>query len=371
LNPSLSSYELVQFRRDRLTVGLAFLLPLAMLFICGFAIRLETKNIGLAVTDYSQTPLSHAYVDRLFASKLFAPVADRISAPSLGGKSVDALDRGEARAKIVIPPDFADRVTAGKSAAVQAIVDGSDVANARIIKSSIRAINRFFLASEGLQLGVQAITNDVRIWFNPGRKEALYIVPGTFAIVLAIYPPLLATIAMVREKEQGTILQTYASSLTAAEMLLGKSLAYLVIGIAEALLIIGIGAIVWNLTFVGDPVPFLLGTPLFLFTSIQLGILIGVWTETQSAAVQGVATIKFMTAVLLSGFIFPLTNIPFPLSWVSYIVPARYYLLLTRDAFVRGTGWSGVWYTLPVLLLLGMMEFYIAWRSLRRMQLSN
>jgi ABC-2 type transport system permease protein len=380
--------ELVQFKRDRLTVALAFLLPLAVLFIYGFAIRLEIKNIDLAVVDYDNSPLSRSYIERLFATNQFQPapwVGESLEFSFLNSQlnnsnlkiqnsklnNFDSVDQGIAKAAVIIPPDFANRIEAGKSTDVQIIVDGTDVANARVIQNSIRATNQFFLKSSGLQPGAKLISADTRIWFNPGRKEAYYIVPGTFAIVLAIYPPLLAAIATVREKEQGTIIQTYASSLTAVELLLGKSLAYLIIGIAEAIFIITIGCLIWGLNFVGDPTPLLVGTPLFIFTSIQLGILIGVKTKTQSAAVQGVATIKFMTALLLSGFIFPLTNIPFLLSLISYIVPARYYLNLTRDAFVRGTGWAGVWYNLPILLLLGLAEFYLAWREIRRMQLAD
>jgi ABC-2 type transport system permease protein len=371
--------ELVQFKRDKLTVALAFILPLAVLLIYGFAIRLEIKNIALAVIDYDNSPLSHSYIERLFATNQFKPapwigklpISESTTKIAMIKHNIDSIDKGIARAAVIIPPDFTDNIKAEKPTDIQVIVDGTDVANARVIKNSVLATNQFFLTSNSIQSGVKLISSDTRIWFNPGRKEAFYIVPGTFAIVLAIYPPLLAAIATVKEKEQGTILQTYASSLTAIELLLGKSLAYSVIGIFEAVFIIAIGCFIWGLGFAGDPTPLIIGTPIFLFTSIQLGILIGVKTKTQSAAVQGVATVKFMTAMLLSGFIFPLTNIPFPLSLISYFVPARYYLNLTRDAFVRGTGWFGVWYNIPILLLLGIAEFLLAWQTIRRMQLQD
>ncbi len=371
--------ELVQFKRDKLTVALAFFLPLAVLLIYGFAIRLEIKNIGLAIVDYDNSPLSRSYIERLFATNQFKPapwignlpVSELATKPTTKKQNIDSIDRGIARAVVIIPPEFSDQIKGNKSTNIQVIVDGTDVANARVIKNSISATNQFFLQSSGIQTGITLISSDTRIWFNPGRKEAFYIVPGTFAIVLAIYPPLLAAIATVKEKEQGTILQTYASSLTATELLLGKSLAYSIIGIFEAIFIITIGCLVWGLGFAGDPTPLIVGTPIFLFTSIQLGVLIGVKTKTQSAAVQGVATVKFMTAMLLSGFIFPLTNIPFPLSVISYFVPARYYLNLTRDAFVRGTGWFGVWYNIPILLLLGIVEFFFAWQTIRQMQLQD
>ncbi|BAU05757.1 ABC transporter permease [Fischerella sp. NIES-3754] len=371
--------ELVQFRRDRLTVALAFFLPLITLLIYGFAIRLEIKNIPLTVRDLDNTPQSRSYIERIFATNQFVAVpwatVEPLCAPFLRDSGhpnrLDPVDRGSARAAVIIPPGFANDVKAGRTGQLQVIIDGTDVANARVIKNSLLATNRFFLETQGLLPQQTGIVPHTRLWFNPGRRESLYIVPGAFAIVLAIYPPLLAAIAMSREQEQGNILQVYASSLTATELLLGKSLAYLLVGIAEAVFIMTIGAIIWGLRFAGDPTPLLVGTPIFIFSSIQLGILIGTRTQTQSAAVQGVATVKFMTALLLSGFIFPLSNIPFPLSLISYVVPARYYLELVRDGFVRGTGWAGIWFVPVVLLLLAGVEFAITWWGIRQMQLSD
>ncbi|MEA5503076.1 ABC transporter permease [Halotia wernerae UHCC 0503] len=369
--------ELAQFRRDRLTLALAFLLPLMSLIIFGFVIRLESKNIPLFVQDFDISPLSRAYTERLFATNQFEPI-NNFSFPILNSNKnsqlqspQDVIDKGLAKAAVVIPPDFSSRIKSGLPSTVQILVDGTDVNNARIIKNSIQATTRFFLRSSGLQSSNDQVIAHIRLWFNPGRKESLYIVPGVFAVILWIFPSLITAIAMVREKEKGTILQVYASSLSAEELLLGKALAYLIIAISQALLIMAMSLIIWQLTLVGDPTPLIIGTLIFLIDSIMFGLLIGVRAANQNSAVQAVALLGFLTALLLSGFIYPISNIPFPLSLFSAIVPARYYINITRDAYVRGTGWPGIWLSILMLSLLGFLLFNAARRVLKRMQLSD
>ncbi|MEA5571123.1 ABC transporter permease [Calothrix sp. UHCC 0171] len=361
--------ELKQFRRDKLTVALAFALPLITLLLFGFAIRLETKNIPLAIQDFEGSSSSRAYIERLFATNQFQPVKlsnrDSLANPN------KIIDSGLAKAVVIIPPEFSDRIHRSQQSPIQVLVDGTDGNNARVIKNSIRATTRFFLQNQGLLSLNNLIIPRIRLWFNPGRKESLYIVPGVFAVNLWIFLSLLSAIAMVREKEQGTILQIYSTSLSARELLLGKGLAYLIIGLIQAIFLIIPGIIIFQLWFAGNPIPLLVTTPIYLSASVLFGLFMGCRTNTQSAAVQGVATTGFLTAYLLSGFIYPVDNIPFPLSLVSYIVPARYYILITRDAFVRGTGWGGIWHVPLILIGFCLLLFIGCDRILWRMQFSD
>lgn len=366
--------ELAQFKRDRLTLALAFMLPLMTLIIFGFAIRLEAKDIPIVIQDLNISFLSRAYTEKLFATNKF--VAVNSSASTMRNPEA-AIDRGIAKAVIIIPPDFDSQIKAGKSSQVQVLVDATDTNNARVIKNIIQATTRSFLGDKGIQPvnnpdnRVDKIVARVRIWFNPGRKESLYIVPGVYAVILWIYPSLLTAIAMVREKEQGTILQVYASSLSATELLLGKGLAYLAIALSEAILIMILGSIIWGLQLAEEPSTLILGTLIFTADAVAFGLLIGVRSSNQNAAVQGIALVGFLTALLLSGFIYPLSNIPFPLSLVSNIVPARYYIEITRDAYVRGTGWAGVWGSIAMLIIIGLVLFNVARMGLSKMQLSD
>lgn len=371
--------ELAQFQRDRLTLALAFLLPFMTLIVLGFAIRVEVKNIPLLVQDFDNSRLSRAYTECLFATNQFKPI-NNFRLPLLDSKSnqyseisnpQSAIARGIAQAAVVIPPDFSRRIKSGLTSTVQVLVDGTDVNNARIIKNSIQATTKSFLHNSGLQQSADKIIAHVRLWFNPGRKESLSIIPGLYALILWIFPAVLTSVAMVREKEQGTILQVYASSLSATEILLGKGLAYLLIGIIQALLVMGTGSLIWQLSFAGEPTPLLISTPIFLGDSVMFGLLVGVRNENQNSAIQAVTLVGFLTAFLLSGLIYPLSNIPFPLSLVSKIVPARYYIEITRDAYVRGTGWSGMFLSLVVLFILGLLLFNAARFGLKRMQVSD
>ncbi|GAB4533726.1 MAG: ABC transporter permease [Pleurocapsa sp.] len=357
--------ELNQFRRDRLTVALALILPLGILLIYGYAIRLETKNIPLSVRDFDNSYLSRSYVERLYATNQFIP------APIVNSSPTTAIDRGIAKAVVVIPPDFSRKIKSNKSVDVQVLVDGTDVNNARVIQNSIRATTNFFLQTNNLQSGTPKVTAKTRLWFNPGRKESLYIVPGIYGVILWVFPSMLTAIAMVREKEQGTIIQVYASDLSAVEWLLGKGLAYMIVALAEALVVMGVGIILFSLRLQVEPIPLIVGILTFLAASVSFGLLVGTRASNQTAAVQGTAIAGFLTAFLLSGFIYRIENIPFPLSLISGIIPARYYILVTRDAFVRGTGWAGVWYVPLIVGLIGFLIFMAATKNLKRMQLPD
>jgi len=356
--------ELAQFKRDRVTVALAFLLPLGVMLIYGFAIRLEAQNLPLSIYDYDNSPLSRSYAARLFATNQFVPVAR-------GDSPTATLDSGSAIASVVIPPDFSRQIKAKKSVDVQVLVDGTDVNNARIVENSIRATTNFFLQSRQLQSSQPTVQADVRLWFNPGGEESLYIVPGAFALVLWIFPSMLSAISIVREKELGTILQVYASNLTAWEWLLGKVFAYVSVAIGETLIVMGVAALVFGLRFATEPTPLIAGTLVYLFTSVCFGVFVGSRSSNQNAAVQGTAIAGFISAFLLSGFIYRTENFPAILSLLSRIIPARYYLLITRDAFVRGTGWPGVWHAPLIIGAIALLLFFASSKVMSKMRLKD
>ena len=356
--------ELAQFSRDRLTVALALILPLGMLLIFGYAIRLETKNIPLSVQDLDNSPLSRSYIERLFATNQFIPT------PLAGTSPLSSLDLGTAKATVVIPPTFSQDVIEGGST-VQVLVDGTDVNNARVIQNSIRGVTNFFIQSLPNTILPPSIMARVRIWFNPGRQESLYIVPGIWGVVLWVFPSMLSAIALVREKEQGTAIQVYASDLNSTEWLLGKGLAYWLVAIAQATIVMLVSAILFDLRLRASLILLLLGTGIYLAAAVSFGLFIGARAGNQNGAVQGTAVAGFLTSFLLSGFIYRLENIPFPLSLISKIVPARYYILLTRDAFVRGSGWSSVWYVPLIVGAIGLLLFRAATKIMQKMQLSE
>jgi len=357
--------ELVQFQRDRFSLALIFLLPLMTLLIYGLAVRLQAKDIPLVVQDLDNSYLSRTYTAQLFATNFFQPISWSSSKPVS-----DALELDMARVAIVIPPDFSRNIKSLKPSTVQVLVDGTDVNNARIVKSTIKATTNFFLQSLGLQ-PTNNLTTEVVIWFNPGQKESLFFVPGVYGFVLWVYPSVVAAISIVQEKELGTIIPIYASSLSATEFLLGKTLAYLLVGLSEALFIMILGALIFQLSFAGNPIFLLIGTIIFISTSVLFGLFVGVYAKNQIAAIQNTGITGFLASLLLSGYIYPLKNVPFPLSLLSYIVPTRYYIELSRDVFVRGARGAEVEFGLVIVASIGFLLFKVSHQKLRRMQLPD
>jgi ABC-2 type transport system permease protein len=178
-------------------------------------------------------------------------------------------------------------------------------------------------------------------------------------------------LATAKEREQGTILQVYASSLTGSEYLLGKAAAYWLVGIAEVFLVNLEAWVFFGLWFAGDPTPLAIGSVFYIACGVFWGIFLGSNTKSQSAVIQAVTFSAFLLSLLMSGFIYPVANIPIGLRWLTNFVPARSYILLTRDAFARGVGWPLVWGPILTLALLASFFFFLAWRKLRSMQLET
>lgn len=359
--------ELTQVLRDRLTLVLALVLPLALLALNGTAISLSVTDLPVVVQDLDNTPQSHRYIDAYRSSLTF-----RLVELQTDEQPEQALLENRARAAVIIPEGFARDLERGRTTETQILIDASDANTANIMRGASGAVTQTFAA--GLQPAKNAglpVKAEVRLWFNPGRESKRNIAPSMFAVGLALFPPLLAALAMSREGEQKTILQVYVSSITAYEYLLGKILAYFLIALAEWFLTLLLVFTLFGLRFEGDPSAFLISTVLYLFCNVSFGMMIGAAIPDQAAAIQAVQLVGFLLSYLLSGAIFPVSNIPVGLRWVSYIIPARYYIEVVRDALVRGAGWSAVWHAPVALTLIGLIFFFIAWRMMYRMQIEG
>jgi drug efflux transport system permease protein len=357
--------ELTQIFRDRLTVALALVLPLILLALLGTALSLSVKGIAVVVQDFDRTPLSRQYIDMLSVSLTF-----RVVPLTSGQRPDEALASEQARAVIVIPENFERDFVRGQQAEVQWLIDAVDANTANNMRGQAAALTNAFVSqlSGTAQAGKPAIKTEMRMWYNPGASSRKFIGPGAFAVVLALFPPLLAALALSREGEQKTILQVYVSSVSAHEFLLGKIAAFFIIALAEWVLAFVLSMLLFGLKIAGDPTPLIVGTTLYMFCNVCIGVMIGVSIANQAAAIQAVAGVQFLLSFLMSGFIFPVSNIPAGIRWLSAFVPARYFIEISRDAFVRGGGWSAVWDASLMLALLGSFFFFKAWRKMRHMQ---
>ncbi|HEY6333625.1 MAG TPA: ABC transporter permease [Blastocatellia bacterium] len=357
--------ELTQVLRDRLALSLALVLPLILLFLLGFAISLTVSDLGIVVQDLDQTPLSRRYIDTFRSSITF-----RVDPWPVSEQPWKALDQGVVRGVLIIPKNFEHDLQRGDSVAVQALIDATDANTANIMRGGIAAVSQSFMGTVVPQTNPVPIKLDTRLWYNPGRETRKYIGPAVIGLGLMLFPSLLGALAMAREGEQQTILQVYVSNISAYEYLGGKVLAYFIVALAEWVLSIAAASVLFGLRLAGDPTPFLVGTVLYLLTTVGFGVMIGARIPNQAAAIQATQIVGFLASFLLSGFIFPLSNIPPGLRWISDLVPARYYIELCRDAFVRGGGWPAMWYAPLMLAVLGSYFFYMGWRAMRRMQVN-
>jgi ABC-2 type transport system permease protein len=355
--------ELTQLWRDRFTLSLALVLPVLLLLLLSKATSLTVKDIPVAVQDLDKTPLSRQYIEAAAGSLSF-----KISALPPDVSPERSLDQNLSRAALIIPPHFERDLKRGETVDVQWLIDGTDANTANVMRGKAAAITQSFNAELHPATPKAPVQPQIRYWFNPGREDLKYFGPGVLAFGMAMFPPLLAALALSREGELKTILQVYVSSITALEYLLGKVIAYTIVAWAEwvggmIILLVGFG-----LALAGDPTPLLVTTFFYLLCTTCFGTMLGAAIPNQAAAIQAAQLGGFLTSFLLSGYIFPLENIPQPLRFLSNFVPMRYYLEVIRDAFLRGGGWAAIWYAPVALAVLSGFYFYRAWAVMKDMQ---
>ncbi len=356
--------EVSQFTRDRLALALALILPVIQLLMMGQSLSFIVHDMPLVVQDLDGSPASRELIDGFRGSLTF-----RIVEWPTDRRPEDALTANKARGVLIIPEHFSQDLSRGRNADLQLIVDGSDGNTAGLLSGHAGGIAGAFNAKHAAGRSGGQVAAAVRYWYNPGRVSRKFYGPGIFVMGLSMFPPLLASLAMAREAERKTILQVYVSNISAWEFLAGKILAFMTVALAEAAVLFTVLKFVYGLGFVGDPTPFLVSTVLYVFCVAAFGTMIGASAPNQVTAMQGVMMGGFLFTFLLSGLLFPLSNVPGSLRWLSYLVWARYYIEIVRDALLQGGGWPAVWWKVLAIAVIGSVFFLMAWRKMRPMRL--
>jgi ABC-2 type transport system permease protein len=351
--------ELTQIARDKLALVLALLLPLGLMMLLGNSISLTVTGLPIVVQDLDDTPASRNFIDSFRQSVTFHVIPWSVSK-----HLADSFADGTARGALVIPVHFGRDLARGTLTEVQLLVDATDANTAKLVQGYANEIVANYRAAAA------PVKTQIRLWFNPGRESKKFYGPGIFVLGISMFPPLLAALAMSKEGEQKTILQVYVSSISATEFLLGKIFAFLVIALAEWALSLLLLVTYFGLHLVGDPTPFLVSTVLYAFCVASFGTLLGAAIPSQAASIQAVALGGFLLVFLLSGLIFPVSNIPVQLRWISGIVWGRYYIEIVRDALLEGGGWPAMWFNVLMIAIIGGIFYFLAWKKMRRMQLS-
>jgi ABC-2 type transport system permease protein len=359
--------ELIQVLRDkRLRITLIFP-PIFQLIVFGYAANLDVKHINTAVRDLDQSVESRELITRFGSSKYF----DIISYPQTP-KEIEALiKKGDVILSIEIPSDFSKKLKKGNTATVQIILDGTESNTAMIALGYVsRILSEYSTTIMIKRLNRQGMVGfeeagvelEQRIWFNPNAESRLFYVPGVIASIAFLIPIILTAQAIVREREIGTLEQIMVTPIRSWELMVGKTLPFAMIGLADAIMIALIGVFWFEVPLRGNPLILLLGNVLFLMSSVGIGLFISTISSTQQQA--QISTFFFMMpAFILSGFAFPLENMPEWLQYITYANPLRYFLIIIRGVFLKGNGLDILWSEMLALAILG--GFMIILSSLR------
>ena len=356
--------EFIQVFRDPRMRIVLFVIPALQTIIFGYAVNMDVKNIPTAILDRDNSAESRDLVAVMSSSSYFKPSA-RIDRYDEAGA---LLDRGTVRVVLVIEHGFSSDLRGGKATAVQVLLDGSDSNTAGVISGYLGRLAVTYNA--GLQadyaarhLGMPPRIGRVelvsRAWFNDNLESPPFYVPAVITNILFIITMLLSSLAIVREKEIGTIEQVIVTPIRKGEFILGKTLPFVLIGYIDVALISLVGALVFHVPVRGSLWLLFLATTLFLMSSLGLGLLISTVSQTQQQAMMSAFFIIF-PAMLLSGFAFPIENMPEPAQWLTLLNPLRYYMVIIRGIFLKGTGLDVLWPQLAALGGLGVVLLSLA-----------
>ena len=336
--------EVIQVRRDPWSLGMAFAIPMLLLLLFGSVLTLDVDNLNTVVYDQDGSQRSRELVERFAASHYFRIVAYARS----WGDVERGLDSGRAQVALVIPRNFARDLERGLTVPVQAMVDGSDSNTATIALAYIETIAARYSAQVAVQIAgglepVAPVDLRLRVWFNPDLESKDFVVPGLVAVIMTVIGGTLSSLIVAREWERGTMEQLIATPIRVSELMVGKLLPYVGIGILDVLLAVAGGTLVFGVPLRGSFWLLLGFSLLFLLGAVGLGLLISARSRTQLMASQLAMVATLLPSFMLSGFASPIENMPRALQIVSYAVPARYFVSALKGIFLKGIGLRMLW----------------------------
>jgi ABC-2 type transport system permease protein len=359
--------EFIQVFRDQRMKGVIFVFPVIQLLIFGYAVTIDVKNIATVVQDRDHSVFSRELVDRFIRSGYFTVVAYVDSER----RAQEWLDRGEAQMVLILPKGFGAAIQSGRTAEGQLIVDGTDSNTAGIVLQYCAKIAGEFSRQvmltqwakvKGSIRQLPHVELEARAWFNENLVSRNYFVPGVIAIIVTLLTLMLTGMAVVREKEIGTMEQIIVTPITPLEFILGKTVPFALIAILEGVAVTVVGVSWFEVPIRGSLLLLFFCTLLYLLTTLGVGLLISTVSRTQQQAMM-TTFFFFMPTLLLSGLIFPIANMPETIQWLTFLNPMRYFLVIIRGIFLKGLGADTLW---PHMAALATIGFFILWFTSRR-----
>ncbi|MBI3617789.1 MAG: ABC transporter permease [Candidatus Omnitrophica bacterium] len=351
--------EFLHIVRDRRTIMLIVMMPFIQLMIYGYAINMDVKHLATIVHDEDRTYLSRRLIDAFQSSGYF----DVVKTVDSHRELYRSLDRGKVKAGLLIPPDFTRDVLSGRGAKLQLLIDGTDSTPANVAMNSSQAIVSNFMQKEDL-IPIKALPIDFRprLWYNPDLKSSFFMVPGLIGFLLQMIIPMITATAIVREKERGNIEQLLVTPIKSYELMFGKLVPYIGIGLMIAVTIILAARFMFHIPIRGNPLTLLGLTFLFLTVCLGIGLLASTVADNQQQATQ---MIMFFIApsILLSGFIFPRETMPHFVYLLGYFIPLTYFVIIVRGIILKGLGLFDLW---DQVIPLALLSILILGMSIRR-----
>lgn len=360
--------EFLQFRRDPKMFGIILIAPVVQLIFLGYAANLDIDKIKLLVFDQDKTYTSRQLVNSLVSSEYFVLVEYVDNYNEL----THNLDYGKAVVALVIPNDFEKNIYRKETAKLQAIFDASDGNTAsigagylqQIILQFAQSVSVEVLQRSGMKISpVGNISAEVRIWYNPTLKTRNYMVPGIVGLLLSIVTLLLTSLAIVKEKEVGTMEQLIVTPLKSYQIIIGKLVPFIILGFIAVVIVLSAMRLVFDIPVKGSLLFLFISAFFYILSTLGLGLYVSTISKTQQQAMMIAVFLVMMPMVFLSGFAFPIENMPKIIQYISYIIPLKYFINIIRGVISKGLGFNELWLNALVLLIMGL--FILTLSSLR------
>jgi len=357
--------EYAQIRRDPSTFLIAFAMPMLLLFLFGYAVSLDPRATQIALVVQDESAVAARLANAYQRSPYFAVTQLRAVAPARTLMVEHAI-----RGFVVIPPDFGTSMAKGKPQPIQIVTDGTQPNQATFIAAYADGVRANWMAGEMADRDLRGagppIDVSQRVWYNPGLESRFFLVPGSIAIVMTMIGTLLTALVIAREWERGTMEALLATPVRMSEFIASKVLPYFLLGLASMTLCTVIAVTVFSLPFRGSILALLLIASAFLLPALGLGLFISSATKNQFVASQMALFASFLPTFLLSGFIFEIASMPWPIQALTYVVPARYLIPALQTVFMAGDIWPIILPNVGIMLLFGLGFFILCFRATRR-----
>jgi ABC-2 type transport system permease protein len=351
--------EFNQLKRDPRLRATILIAPILQLLLMGYAATTDVNNISLGVCDLDKSVTSREFV-RSFVSSGYFTIERDINEY----KNIDRyIDNGSLQVALVIPPKFGEDVAAGKSAPVQMLVDGSDGYTAgialgyagQIAGAYNQQIFQRTVDRSGVKPNFGSVNSDIRVWYNPELKSKNFMIPGIVAMLLLLITGMLTAMAIVKEREVGTLEQLIVTPIKSWQLIIGKLVPFVIIGIFDVILVLTVGRFWFNVPMRGNVLFLFFCGGIFLLSSLGIGLFVSTVSHSQQQAAMTMQFFIFIPFLYLSGFTFPIDNMPRWVQYITYAIPLRYFLEIVRGIFLKGDGFLNLWREILAMFSIGVV----------------